>query len=419
MKILVVGRGGREHSMLLHLKKSKQVTQLYAAPGNGGMAELATCVDIDEMNIAGLIHFAKEEQIDLTIVGPEDPLNAGISNQFQQENLAVFGPREEAALLEGSKQFAKEFMKRHAIPTADYAIFTNVEEAKQYIETKGAPIVIKADGLAQGKGVVVAETKAIALEAIDSMLVDKTFAEAGATIVIEEFLVGQEFSLMAFVHENKVYPMMAARDHKRAFDEDQGPNTGGMGAYAPVPDVTEEDLAFVNKEVLQKAADNMIAEGRSFTGILYAGLILTDEGPKVIEFNTRFGDPETQVVLPLLKNDLVQVIQDVMSGNDPNLEWKNEACVGVVVASTGYPGAYQTGISLPSVQPANDSFVVQAGTKQTAQGLVSSGGRVLLAGAIGETLIEAADTAYDYLKIYDTHHGFFYRKDIGKKLISQ
>lgn len=414
MKVLVVGRGGREHSLMMHLAKSKQVTHIYAAPGNGGMSELGTCVDINELDIEGLVHFAKENKVDFTIVGPESSLNAGIANRFKEENLAIFAPTEEAALLEGSKSFAKDFMVKYNIPTADYATFTNVVDAKRYIEEKGAPIVIKADGLAEGKGVIVAESKEIALQAIDDMLVDKTFAEAGATIVIEECLVGKEFSLMAFVQGDKVYPMMPARDHKRAYDNDEGPNTGGMGSYAPVPDVTEDILTFTNREVLQRAADGLIAEGRSFTGILYAGLMQTAEGTKVIEFNTRFGDPETQVVLPLLKNDLLQVFQDVLAGKDPGLAWKDEACVGVVVASKGYPGEYDKEVQLPSVHPENGAFVVHAGTTQTGKGLVSNGGRVLLAGAVGEDLDEAAKITYKYLEVFDSTDAFFYRTDIGK-----
>jgi len=415
MKILVVGRGGREHSMIMHMANNQQVTDLYAAPGNGGMSEHATCIHIDEMDINGLCQFAKETAIDLTIVGPENPLNAGIANRFQEEGLPVFAPTKEAALLEGSKQFAKEFMKKYDIPTADYATFTTVAEAKGYVEEKGAPIVVKANGLAEGKGVIVAETKQQAFDAIDEMLVDKAFAEAGATIVIEEFLAGKEFSLMAFVHGNQVYPMMPARDHKRAYDDDTGPNTGGMGAFAPVPDVTEEILAFTNREVLQKAADSMIKEGRSFTGILYAGLMVTAQGPKVIEFNTRFGDPETQVVLPLLENDLVQVIQDVMNGEDPQLQWKDQACVGVVVASAGYPGTYEKEVPLPIEEPAANTFVVQAGTKQSEQGLVSNGGRVLLVGGRGEDLASAAALSYAYLRNYAANEAYFYRKDIGRE----
>ncbi|WP_249871754.1 phosphoribosylamine--glycine ligase [Oceanobacillus saliphilus] len=415
MNVLVVGRGGREHSIVMKLAESDQVSNLYAAPGNGGIQEQAVCVNIDEMDIEGLIDFAKENAVDLTVVGPENPLNAGIADRFQEEGLRVFAPTKEAALLEGSKSFAKEFMKKYDVPTADYAVFTDPQEAKTYIEEKGAPIVIKADGLAAGKGVIVALTKEEALQAVDDMLVSKAFAGAGATVVIEEFLEGKEFSLMAFVHGNQVFPMVTARDHKRAFDNDQGPNTGGMGAFAPVPDVTQEHLDFSMEQILQKTADGMIKEGRTFTGILYAGLIMTSNGPKVIEFNTRFGDPETQVVLPLLKNDLVQVFTDVLDGKNPNLRWEDQACVGVVLASAGYPGSYEKGIPIPEFNQGENTFIVHAGTKQTGTSIVSDGGRVLLAGAKADELAAAAQSVYEILEHATITEAFFYRKDIGKQ----
>ncbi len=414
MKVLVVGRGGREHSVIMHLEKSEQVSDIYAAPGNGGIEKHASCVDIDEMDINGLIKFAKDTEIDLTIVGPENPLNAGIADQFEKENLKIFAPRKNAAILEGSKDFAKEFMMRHEIPTARYETFTDASKAKAYIESQGAPIVIKADGLAEGKGVTVALTVDEALEAINEMMIEKTFAEAGQKIVIEEFLDGREFSLIAFVHENNVFPMIAARDHKRAYDNDEGPNTGGMGSFAPVPDITPEILDYTTREVLQKAADGLMKDERPFTGILYAGLMQTEAGTKVIEFNTRFGDPETQVVLPLLENDLLQVIVDVMDNKDPQLKWKDEACVGVVVASKGYPGDYKKGVLLPTKEAGTDTFVVQAGTKKTDAGIVSNGGRVLLVGATGKDLKQASDKAYDYLKVFDESDDFFYRTDISR-----
>ncbi|MBO1001179.1 phosphoribosylamine--glycine ligase [Pseudogracilibacillus auburnensis] len=413
MNILVVGRGGREHSVIMHLEKSERVQKIFAAPGNGGIEQHATCVPIDEMDISGLVQFAKENAIDLTIVGPENPLNAGIANAFKEAGLRIFAPIKEAAILEGSKDFAKQFMIKHGIPTAAYETFTDAAEAKQYVERKGAPIVIKADGLAEGKGVIVAETIEIALDAIDKLMVEEAFSGAGRKIVIEEFLDGREFSLIAFVHEHHVFPMLAARDHKRAYDNDEGPNTGGMGVFAPVPDITEDILQFTTKEILQKAADGLMEEGRPFTGILYAGLMQTETGTKVIEFNTRFGDPETQVVLPLLENDLVQVIVDVMDGKDPNLAWKEEACVGVVVASKGYPNTYDKGVLLPQNNTVENTFIIQAGTKQTEEGLVSNGGRVLLIGGIGKDLESARKNAYENLRVYDDTDAFFYRTDIG------
>jgi phosphoribosylamine--glycine ligase len=415
MKILVVGSGGREHSMVMKLSESDRVKEIYAAPGNGGMEKIADCIAIDEMDLDGLVNFAKEKEIDLTIIGPEAPLNKGVANRFEEEGLRIFAPTMEAALLEGSKSFAKEFMKKYDIPTAGYETFTSIDDAKAYIEEMGAPIVVKADGLAAGKGVVVAETKEQAYQAVEDMLVSKTFAEAGAKVVIEEFLDGKEFSLMAFVHENNVYPMVTARDHKRAYEKDEGPNTGGMGAFAPVKDVTEEHLNFAIENILEKTADGMLKEGRPFTGILYAGLIMTENGSKVIEFNTRFGDPETQVVLPLLKNTLEQVMLDVLDGKNPQLEWKNESAVGIVIASKGYPGKYEKGIMLPELSPSDAAYVVHAGTKLADEGVVSNGGRVLLVGATAFDQKEAAGIVYETLKPFSPADQFFYRTDIGMK----
>ncbi len=412
MNVLVVGRGGREHSIIMKLSESTTVGELYVAPGNVGMESLATVVPIEETDSNSLIEFAKSNQIELTIIGPENPLMEGIANDFIAEGLRVFAPSKEAALIEGSKSFAKEFMEKYQISTAGYESFSDPVMAKHYVDKKGVPIVIKADGLAAGKGVVVAETKEMAYEAIDDMLVSKSFSEAGATVVVEDFLVGKEFSLMAFVNGEKVYPMIPARDHKRAFDYDEGPNTGGMGAYAPVPDIAAETVDFATSEILQKAASGMVAENRSFTGILYAGLIMTEEGPKVIEFNARFGDPETQVVLPLLKNDLLQVMLDVLDGEDPKLEWEDDFCIGVVMASVGYPADYQKGVVLPNIT--GDSFVIYAGVKNTEIGYVSDGGRVLLVGAKGSSLEATGRVVYESLPPNEMLDGFFYRTDIGK-----
>lgn len=415
MNILVIGRGGREHSIIMKLTESDRVTKIYAAPGNGGMTNLAECVQIGETDIEGLVKFAKDNAIDFTIVGPELSLAHGVSNRFSEEGLAVFGPTKEAALLEGSKHFAKEFMKRHEIPTADYATFTDLDKAKQYVSKKGAPIVVKADGLAGGKGVVVAFTGEEAHAALDDMLLSKKYSEAGSTVVIEEFLEGKEFSLMAFVHEENVYPMITARDHKRAFDNDEGPNTGGMGAYAPVADVSTKDVDFTVETILERAAKGLVKEGRPFTGILYAGLIMTKEGPKTIEYNTRFGDPEIQVILPLLKNDLLQVLQDVVKGKNPNLEWANDSCVGIVLAANGYPlKKCQTDIPLPNFNLGEACFSIYAGAKQSKEGLVSEGGRVLLVGAKDTTLEKAVEQAYASLKSVPTQTDFFYRTDIGR-----
>ncbi|MCT2536795.1 phosphoribosylamine--glycine ligase [Aquibacillus koreensis] len=415
MRVLVIGSGGREHSIVKKLMESKQVDSIFAAPGNGGIAADATCVDIKDDDVDTLVAFAKDNAIDWTIVGPEVPLLAGVVNAFQAEGLNVFGPTKEAALIEGSKDFAKAFMKKYQIPTADYQTFTDVDQAKQYIEEKGAPIVIKADGLAAGKGVVVAMTVREALDAVEMMLVDNKFGEAGSRVVIEEFLDGKEFSLMAFVNGENVFPLMPARDHKRAFDNDEGPNTGGMGAFSPVPDLSGSDVELAVKTILMPAAKGMIAEGRTFTGILYAGLIETDQGPKVIEFNARLGDPETQVVLPLLKNDLLQVVQDVTAGRDPELAWEDAYCIGTVVASAGYPGAYDKGVALPELAPSDECFVIHAGTAldDESGGFVSSGGRVLLVGSVQKEAGIAQQHIYDYLKVFDRTDSFFYRSDIG------
>lgn len=417
MNVLVVGRGGREHSIVKKITESKKVSHIYVAPGNGGMEKEATCIAIDETDIDALITFAKAKQIDLTIVGPETPLLLGITNRFVAENLPIFAPTKEAALLEGSKSFAKAFMERHGIATADHETFTDATAAKQYVKEKGVPIVIKADGLAAGKGVVVATTETEAFTAIEAMLVQGKFSAAGQTIVIEEFLAGKEFSLMSFVHGNNVYPMVPARDHKRAFDGDTGPNTGGMGAYAPVPDLSISDLEFSVKNILQRAADGLVKENRPFTGILYAGLIMTERGPKVIEFNTRFGDPETQVVLPLLKNDLVDVFIKVLAGVNPDLDWKPNYCSGVVLAAEGYPESYQTGKELPKLEVSGNTFTIHAGTKLAGEDCVSNGGRVLLVGATGSSLEEAAKSIYHVLPPVDQMNEYFYRRDIGMQQI--
>ncbi|MFC7322659.1 phosphoribosylamine--glycine ligase [Halobacillus campisalis] len=417
MKVLVIGRGGREHSLIQKFSQSPQVTNLYAAPGNAGMEREAECVAIPETNHDELITFAKENKVDLTFVGPENPLLDGIVDRFQEAGLLVFGPSKAAALIEGSKHFAKQIMKKYSIPTADYEAFTDAEQAKEYIRAKGAPIVVKADGLAAGKGVVVAETIDQALEAVEDMLLDGQFGEASQEIVVEEFLEGAEFSLMAFVNGENVYPMVTAKDHKRAYEGDQGPNTGGMGAFAPAPDLPEQSYQFAVESILQKTASALVEEGRTFTGILYAGLIQTAKGPKVIEFNARFGDPETQVVLPLLENDLVQVVLDVLDRKNPQLQWADQACAGVVVASAGYPGSYKKGIALPEWSEESGLFAVHAGTKKVNDGYVSDGGRVLLFGTKAPDLASALQSVNKALKVFDETEDFFYRNDIGKSAI--
>lgn len=414
MKVLVIGSGGREHIIVKKLKESERVTEIFAAPGNGGIAEDATCVPIKDDAIQELAAFAEENQIDWTIVGPEIPLTLGVVDGFRAKNLKIFGPTKAAAIIEGSKDFAKAFMQQYDIPTAKYQTFTDIEKAKAYIKQEGAPIVIKADGLAAGKGVVVAMEEQEAFDAVESMLVGNRFGEAGSRVVIEEFLDGKEFSLFAFVDGENVYPMIPARDHKRAYDYDKGPNTGGMGAYSPVPDLDPKHVEFTVDKILKPAAKGMKQEGRTYTGVLYGGLIETKEGPKVIEFNARFGDPETQVVLPLLENDLIQVIEDVTAGKDPKLQWKDAYAIGTVVASKGYPGAYEKNVTLPDLKNDNKVYVIHAGTERSEDGnFHSTGGRVLLVASIQDTPEKAQQQIYQYLEKFDQTDAFFYRKDIG------
>ncbi|MCZ0704321.1 phosphoribosylamine--glycine ligase [Natronobacillus azotifigens] len=414
MKVFVIGSGGREHMIVQKLKESNRVEQIYVAPGNGGIAKDATCVDIKDDAIEDLVAFAKQTEIDWTIVGPEIPLTLGVVDAFRAEGLQVFGPNKAAAVIEGSKDFAKALMYKYDIPTAKYQTFTDINEAKTYIKAEGAPIVIKADGLAAGKGVVVAMTEAEAYDAVESMLVDNRFGDAGSQVVIEEFLDGKEFSLFAFVEGEKVYPMIPARDHKRAFDGDKGPNTGGMGAFAPIPDLDLNHVTFAVEKIIKPVAKGMQKEGRPYTGVLYAGLIETTEGPKVIEFNARFGDPETQVVLPLLENDLIQVIEDVSAGIDPQLRWKSGYAIGTVVAAAGYPDNYEKGVELPLLEEDEACYVIHAGTKKGEDSdFYSNGGRVLLVGSVQSTPAQAQAEIYRYLTRFDQTDQFFYRKDIG------
>ncbi|NNU85014.1 phosphoribosylamine--glycine ligase [Geobacillus sp. BMUD] len=419
MNVLVIGRGGREHAIAWKAAQSPLVGKLYAAPGNPGMRDVAELVGIDELNIEALVQFAKERAIDLTIVGPEAPLASGIVDRFMAEGLRIFGPSQAAALIEGSKAFAKELMKKYGIPTADHAAFTSYEEAKAYIEQKGAPIVIKADGLAAGKGVTIAQTVEEALAAAKAALVDRQFGTAGSQVVIEEYLEGEEFSFMAFVNGEKVYPLAIAQDHKRAYDGDTGPNTGGMGAYSPVPQIPAETVAIAFETILCPMANALVAEGRPFTGVLYAGLMATADGPKVIEFNARFGDPEAQVVLPRLKTDLVEAILAVMEGRQLELEWTDEAVLGVVLAAKGYPGAYERGAEIRGLDEiSSDALVFHAGTKQEGGAWYTNGGRVLLLAAKGGTLAEAKERAYEQLAAIECD-GLFYRRDIGRRAIER
>ncbi|MDA2302819.1 phosphoribosylamine--glycine ligase [Bacillus cereus] len=416
MNVLVIGRGGREHALAWKFAQSEKVEKVYVAPGNEGMRDVATPVDIDENDFDALVLFAKENNVELTFVGPEIPLMNGIVDCFKEEGLRVFGPNKAAAVIEGSKAFTKELMKKYDIPTAAYETFTDYEEAVQYIQKVGAPIVIKADGLAAGKGVTVAMTLEEALQAVKEMLQDVKFGAASKKVVIEEFLDGQEFSLMAFVNGTTVHPMVIAQDHKRAFDGDKGPNTGGMGAYSPVPQIPESAVQEAIQTVLHPTAKAMIAENRSFTGILYAGLILTNDGPKVIEFNARFGDPETEVVLPRLENDLVDVCNAVLDESELTLQWSEEAVIGVVLASKGYPEAYKKGDIISGLDALQDVIVFHAGTAMKHGDFVTNGGRVLFVACKANSLQEAKDKVYKEIGKIESD-GLFYRSDIGYRAI--
>nr|WP_255648235.1 phosphoribosylamine--glycine ligase [Pseudalkalibacillus hwajinpoensis] len=415
---MVIGRGGREHVMAWKAAESSLVNQVYVAPGNAGMKDVSQLVAIEESDHEGLVAFAKKENIDLTLVGPEQPLLDGIVNRFEEEGLRVFGPRQEAALIEGSKTFAKELMIANNIPTAFSKSFTDYAEAKAYVAKVGAPIVLKADGLAAGKGVVVAMSLDEALESLHDMMENNQFGAASERVVVEEFLEGEEFSLMALVEGERVYPLVISQDHKRAFNGDQGPNTGGMGAYSPVPQISQDIVDHAVETILKPAAKGMKTDGRSFTGILYAGLMLTADGPKVIEFNARFGDPETQVVLPRMTSDFVQAILELLDGQEPKIEWSEQTVIGVVVASGGYPGSYEKGKFITGLEQVDsDALVFHAGTKQSGDHLVTDGGRVLLVASSGDDLKAASEAVYYELEKVHVTDGF-YRTDIGHRAIS-
>lgn len=419
MNVLVIGRGGREHAICRKVSESPLVEQVFAAPGNAGMSDCATCIEINEHEQDQLVEFAKQNDIGLTIIGPEVPLLEGLANRFRAESLLVFGPNKEAAEIEGSKSFAKSLMKKYQIPTAEYEVFTEFDQAKDYVLEKGAPIVIKADGLAAGKGVVVANTIEEAVSTLEEFLLQNKFGSSSAKVVIEEFLEGEEFSFMAFVNGTNLVPLEIAQDHKRAFDGDQGPNTGGMGAYSPVPFISQDTIHQAYETILKPVTEALVLENRSFAGILYAGLIHTASGPKVIEFNARFGDPETQVVLPRMKSDLVEVILQLLNGETPIIEWDDEAVLGVVIAANGYPESYQKGFVLPACEAIDQNVLLfHAGTVKNDKGeLVANGGRLLLAAARGKTLADAQSNVYKELEKLNWEN-CFYRKDIGNRAIN-
>ncbi|MFW8053971.1 phosphoribosylamine--glycine ligase [Vagococcus fluvialis] len=414
-KILVIGSGGREHALCKKLLESPKVEEVFCAKGNAGMAlDGIQVVAIDEDNHEELIAFAKKEAISWVLVGPEVPLMNGIVDDFEAAGIKAFGPKKSAAMIEGSKEFAKELMSEFQIPTAKYQSFSDSQLAFAYVEKQQLPIVIKADGLAAGKGVVIAETLSEAKEALKEMLDDNLFQNETPKVVIEEFLVGREFSLLSFVGQSGIYPMVAAKDHKAIFDGDKGPNTGGMGAYSPVDYVTEEVESIVFEDIIKPTVAGMAAKGTPFTGILYTGLILTDEGPKVIEYNARFGDPETQVLLERLDSDFSEVIESLLMNDTPEIKWKQDGVtLGVVVAAKGYPSEYEKNVLIPELTTDDETKVFYSGVTKKEDELISSGGRVFLVAQSATTKEEAHENAYSWLENQGLEN-FYYRKDIGK-----
>ena len=421
MKILIVGSGGREHAIAYACSKSPKVDKIYCAPGNAGISELAECVPISAMEFDRLADFAAEKEIDLTVIGMDDPLVGGIVDLFEARGLRVFGPRKNAAILEGSKAFSKDLMKKYNIPTAAYETFTSADDAKKYLETSEYPIVLKADGLALGKGVLICNTKEEALAGVDELMLDKKFGDAGNTIVIEEFMTGREVSVLSFVDGNTIKIMSSAQDHKRAKDGDEGLNTGGMGNFSPSPFYTEEVDDFCKKHIYQATVDAMKAEGREFKGVIFFGLMLTPKGPKVLEYNARFGDPEAQVVLPRLKNDIIDVFNACIDGtlDKIDLQFEDKACVCVILASDGYPLAYEKGkriTGLDNFKGKDGYYCFHAGTKFDDNGnVVTNGGRVLGLTAKGDTLKEARANAYAATEWVDFENKYM-RHDIGKAI---
>lgn len=420
MKVLIVGSGGREHAIAWKVAKSSKVDKIYVAPGNGGISSIAECVNIGAMEFDKLVDFAKKESIDLTIIGMDDPLVGGVVDAFEAEGLRVFGPRKNAAILEGSKAFSKDLMKKYNIPTAAYETFDSPEAALEYLETAKCPIVLKADGLALGKGVLICNTREEAKEGVKTLMLDKQFGSAGNTIVVEEFMTGREVSVLSFVDGNTIKIMTSAQDHKRAKDGDQGLNTGGMGTFSPSPFYTDEVDEFCKKYIYQATVDAMKSEGREFKGIIFFGLMLTEEGPKVLEYNARFGDPETQVVLPRMKNDIVDVFEACIDGklNEIELEFEDNAAVCVVLASDGYPEHYEKGFEITGLDNFDDKegyYAFHAGTKLEDGKILTNGGRVLGITAKGADLKEARKNAYEATKLVEFDNKYM-RNDIGKAI---
>lgn len=411
MKVLVVGGGGREHAVVDALSRSPQVSKIYCAPGNAGIARQAECVPVKDTDVEGLLSLAREKEIDLTVVGPEAALVAGIVDRFREEGLRIFGPTKAAVRIESSKEFAKDLMGRYGIPTAGYRAFDDYRKASEYVHSRPLPAVLKYDGLAAGKGVVIARTMEEADAALRDMLLDDKFGKG--RVVVEDFLTGPEFSFMCFVSGRKVLPMVLAQDHKRAFDGDEGPNTGGMGAYSPLPFITPEDEAFALEMVMQRTADALCDEGCPFTGVLYGGLMKTPQGIRVIEFNARFGDPETEVVLPRLKSDIADIFCAVAEGRDTQLEWHDFAALGIVLASKGYPGDYEKGHEIKGLDRV-EGAVYHMGTRADGGRILTNGGRVLFVVGKGRDLAEARRNALADVARIDCDN-LFHRTDIGHR----
>ncbi len=411
MRVLVIGSGGREHAIVEAVSRSPKAEKIYCAPGNAGIAQLAECVAIKDTDVESLVEFAKQQHIDLTVVGPEAALAVGVVDRFRKEGLKIFGPTKAATEIESSKDFAKRLMVKYDVPTAAYATFTSFDEALDYVKRGSLPTVLKYDGLAAGKGVVIAETMEEAEATLRDMLLDTKFGEG--RVVIEEFLTGEEFSLMCFVAGNKICPMPVAQDHKRAYDNDEGPNTGGMGAYTELPFITAEDHAYAMENIMQRVADAMVTEGTPFTGVLYGGLMKTPNGIKVIEFNARFGDPETEVVLPRLKSDAIDLFTAVADGDAPVAEWSEEATLGIVLASKGYPGSYDKGAIIRGVEDV-EAKIYHMGTAIKDGELVTAGGRVMIVVSSASTLCEAQQRARKEIAKIECDN-LFHRTDIGNK----
>ncbi len=420
MKVAVVGSGGREHALCFKIKQSPLCSELYCIPGNAGTEEIAKNIAISGEDIEGVVNFAKQNRIDFVVVGPENPLAKGIADELKKVGINAFGPTKEAAIIEASKSFTKSFLKKYKIPTADYETFDNFDKAKEYVLKRGAPIVVKADGLAAGKGVTVAKSVDEALEALKEIFIDRRFGSAGDRVVLEEFLEGEEASFLVFSDGDNILPMIAAQDHKPIYDGDKGPNTGGMGAYAPAPIVDKDMREFITENIMKRAIDGLKKEGKPYKGVLYAGLMIKDGKPYLLEFNCRFGDPETQAILPLLESDILDVMLECSTGSIKNitLKWREAFAVCVVLASGGYPKAYEKGKiinGLDRAEQLEDVIVFHAGTKRDNNGnIITNGGRVLNVVGIDREFKKAQEKAYSAIKLINFEN-MHYRKDIGNK----